>query len=541
MKKILATILAAVLFISSVNMPEVHAEESSNVKNKSIFTTVDTTSTNGNVEKISGRIINSAYADFIPEEMPKASDGSVSIPYTYTANPSYSDVNSAGAYVCEQFVARQGNIQFSYWMPSYSSQIAQQILDDILDTAIAHTAASAPDEGDYLKFQLGGGWYNMSASYMGGSYCMQVTITMSYYTTAEQEQQVNSRVDSLLSSMGLAGKSDYQKIKIIYDYVTSHVTYDYATLYDDTTGKYTAYNALFSGTAVCQGYANLIYRLLREEGIDTRIVTSVDHAWNIVKLGEYYYNIDSTWDAGMGGAYNYFLKNMPDFEDDSSHIREAEYTTAEFNTAYPMAPLSCDPKNASITSGGIYILSHTNKEVFAGLVTTTDMPTDLEYRWLIYDINGGMWRVISDWTLNNEWISWKPDKSGAFLLQAEARVSENHSTHAEYCIGVNHHQQIKGKCQMPYEGAGGGYLIGVESYDNPNQSYQYELLILDCTLLAQNKPAWTYTTGRCGVSSGNAFWTVWQPQYGYYWTLFRVYDRTGNLLDEECFPFENVY
>lgn len=89
-------------------------------------------------------------------------------------------------------------------------------------------------------------------------------------------------------------------------------------------------------------------------------------------------------------------------------------------------------------------------------------------------------------------------------------------------------------------GTGSGYLIGVETYDNPNQSYTYEMLILDCTLLAQGKDAWIYSTGRCGVAQGNALWTTWQPQYGYYWTLFRVYDAGGNMIDEACYGFENI-
>lgn len=198
-------------------------------------------------------------------------------------------------------------------------------------------------------------------------------------------------------------------------------------------------------------------------------------------------------------------------------------------------------KKSAINSGGLYLAEHNNTGVMIGISTTTSEQTDLEYRWLVYDIKEDIWSEVSGWTLNNEWLIWNPGKSGDFLIQGEVRVADNPSSHAEYCIGLVHHQQIKGICQMPYTGPGGGYLIGVESYDNPNQSYSYELLILDCTLLAQNKPAWTYTTGRCGVSSGNSFWTIWQPQYGYYWTLFRVYDETGNLIDEECFPFVNAY
>ena len=85
----------------------------------------------------------------------------------------------------------------------------------------------------------------------------------------------------------------------------------------------------------------------------------------------------------------------------------------------------------------------------------------------------------------------------------------------------------------------GGYLIGIESYDNPNHGYTYEMLILDCTLYAQGLPAWTYTTGRCSAPD-TCLWTIWQPQYGYYWTLFRIYDSNGNLIDEQCYGFENI-
>ncbi len=118
--------------------------------------------------------------------------------------------------------------------------------------------------------------------------------------------------------------------------------------------------------------------------------------------------------------------------------------------------------------------------------------------------------------------------------------SSAQNTNNNQSTNTNQKKYIKGICQMPYTGEGGGYLIGIESYDNPNQSYQYEMLILDCTLYAQGLPAWIYTTGKCGAP-GNCLWTIWQPQYGYYWTLFRVFDANGNMLDQECYGFANVY
>ena len=198
--------------------------------------------------------------------------------------------------------------------------------------------------------------------------------------------------------------------------------------------------------------------------------------------------------------------------------------------------------DATVTSNGIYLASHTNNMITAGLVATPSKSADLEYRWLACDtsVDSEKWTVIQNWTINNEWLNWNPNGSGDYVIVAQVRVVGNESSQAQSSIGIQHHQYIKGKCQMPYTGEGGGYLIGIETYDNPNQEYSYELLVLDCTLLADGKDAWVWSTGKCKVPE-KSFWAVWQPQYGYYWTLFRVYDAKGNMIDQECYPFVNAY
>ncbi len=204
-----------------------------------------------------------------------------------------------------------------------------------------------------------------------------------------------------------------------------------------------------------------------------------------------------------------------------------------------------EPKTSTgtVSSKGIYVYED-NPAIVAGLVhEKSDAKDDVEFRWIACETgNPEAWFEISPWTKNNEWLNWTPEAAGNYVIVCQARVvgNEDKSTIQEAAGVVYKKNVIKGICQMPWWGEGGGYLIGIESYKNPNQAYSYELLILDCTLLIEGKDAWIYSTGRCNVSEGNAFWAIWQPQYGYYWTLFRVYDENGNIIGQECYGFANV-
>ncbi len=220
----------------------------------------------------------------------------------------------------------------------------------------------------------------------------------------------------------------------------------------------------------------------------------------------------------------------------------SQVTVITKETEEPKEPAN-STANAKVTSAGIFV-SSTAPSIVAGCVAEkSDSKAELEYRWVACSVNApNDWYEISPWKKGYEWVSWKPETFGGYVLVCYTRVVGNEeASTVSASVGVNTNPYIKGICQMPYaDNQGPGYLIGIETYDNPNNSYRYEMLILDCTLYAQGKPAWIYTTGKCSVS-GNCLWTVWRPKYGYYWTLFRIYDKNNKLIDEECFGFENIY
>ena len=195
--------------------------------------------------------------------------------------------------------------------------------------------------------------------------------------------------------------------------------------------------------------------------------------------------------------------------------------------------------DGTIKTNGIYCASN-YPSIQAGIsIEKSNEEDDVEYRWVACDSNNPLvWFEVSPWKLNNNWMSWTPEKSGGYVFVCYARVVGNEeASEIQSAFGTEYHKAIKAVCQMPYDG---GFLVGIESRDNPNNSYKYEMLVLDCNLLVQGDPnPWIYSTGKCG-SLDNSLWTLWKPVYGYYWTLFRIYDANDNLIDEVCYGFTNA-
>ncbi|MCD8315243.1 MAG: hypothetical protein LUD44_06410, partial [Firmicutes bacterium] len=257
----------------------------------------------------------------------------------------YDNVADAAEVVREGMVNRTETVVV-YYTCSSSDNISS-IMREIVTEAMEHTGV--PDEGDYLLWSVSD--YKGSASYIDGgtTYYLTITYTITYYTTADQEAELTAKLKTDMESLDLDSKCDYQKVVAIHDYICRNVSYDYTNLNDDTyTLKYTAYAALINGNAVCQGYAALFYRMALMAGLDVRYISGTAtnsegdtgaHGWNIVKIGNTYYNIDTTWDDGTSSEL-YFLKGSTTFDND--HVRDTDYTTEAFTTAYPVPATDYD-------------------------------------------------------------------------------------------------------------------------------------------------------------------------------------------------------
>ena len=254
----------------------------------------------------------------------------------------FSDYDSAVLYLRKQMVSRETEINLNFpesWFTSHKDGLYWDLLYD----AMKCDDSSTGQEGDALLY----GYAGCNVSYSTAGY---IKYTMAYHSNAEQEAKLTEAVAEAMTTLQLNGLSEAKKITKIHDYICNHVDYAYNSTEEQI---YTAYGALCTGKAVCQGYAVLFYRLCKEAGLSVRIISGTGnggpHAWNIVRIGSKYYNMDCTWDGQDATTYNeYLLKSEADFKD---HTRKSwkvagshylDYTSAEFNAQYPMTEKSWD-------------------------------------------------------------------------------------------------------------------------------------------------------------------------------------------------------
>ena len=259
----------------------------------------------------------------------------------------FSDYDSAVSYLRKQMVSRETEITLNFpasWFTSHKDGLYWDLLYD----AMKCDDSSTGQEGDALLY----GYAGCNVSYSTAGY---IKYTMAYHSNAEQEAKLTEAVAAAMAKLQLNGLSEAKKITKIHDYICNHVDYAYNSKEEQI---YTAYGALCTGKAVCQGYAVLFYRLCKEAGLSVRIISGTGnggaHAWNIVRIGSKYYNVDCTWDGQNTATYNDFLlKSEADFSD---HTRKSwkvagshylYYTSAEFNAQYPMTEKSWDESDDS--------------------------------------------------------------------------------------------------------------------------------------------------------------------------------------------------
>ena len=114
------------------------------------------------------------------------------------------------------------------------------------------------------------------------------------------KKKFNIAVASVLKN--LPSGNDFEREEYINNYIIDNCRYDEeAAENNDVQGNENdAYGALVDGKAVCEGYSKAFQLLCNKANIDCVLLSgtadSDNHAWNGVKIGGDWYQIDVTWD-----------------------------------------------------------------------------------------------------------------------------------------------------------------------------------------------------------------------------------------------------
>lgn len=366
-KRLISLVLTFIMLITMVPSTIVEASE---------VTTMESVKASSNQSEVTKPEENTIYAvnplyedvisiDDLKKKLDSSNDEQL---FGSSTGQYFSDYDSAVLYLRKQMVSRETEINLNFpesWFTSHKDGLYWDLLYD----AMKCDDSSTGQEGDALLY----GYAGCNVSYSTAGY---IKYTMAYHSNAEQEAKLTEAVAVAMAKLQLNGLSEAKKITKIHDYICNHVDYEYNSKEEQI---YTAYGALCTGKAVCQGYAVLFYRLCKEAGLSVRIISGTGnggpHAWNIVRIGSKYYNVDCTWDGQDAATYNEFLlKSEADFRD---HTRESwkvagsrylDYTSAEFNAQYPMTEKSWDESTTYAhskedTSGAVTLKAEWNDPV----------------------------------------------------------------------------------------------------------------------------------------------------------------------------------
>ena len=134
----------------------------------------------------------------------------------------------------------------------------------------------------------------------------KVTIKNKKAYTDEEIIFVKAYIDTFIITNIVEGMSDYDKIKLFHDHIINITTYDS----EHTEEKYTAYNLLTSGKAICGGYSDIMSIYLNMIGLQNYKINSDNHIWNLVNLDGFWYHLDTTWDDPVDGKNQYLIHNF---------------------------------------------------------------------------------------------------------------------------------------------------------------------------------------------------------------------------------------
>lgn len=138
---------------------------------------------------------------------------------------------------------------------------------------------------------------SLDTSYSDGTYKGYYDGIGGYRDMSDRYHKATKKLDEVIKSMNLDGKSDYDKFKAVTNWIVSNVRYD-----DNNETKYQhdLTGAVLDGLSVCDGYASTFYYMANAVGLNALFEGGIGndnrirHAWNLVQIDGTYYYVDPT-------------------------------------------------------------------------------------------------------------------------------------------------------------------------------------------------------------------------------------------------------
>lgn len=153
--------------------------------------------------------------------------------------------------------------------------------------------------------------YNVANSY--------TTLVKIKYFEGDDYKSLESAAEAILSQAEKQ-PTDYLKVKYVHDTLINNCSYNLSA--NNKRFNYSAAGPIMYKTGVCEGYSKAFCYLIQSMDIPCLCVPGIainsigeteGHMWNMVKLGENWYNVDVTWDDPVTNTgedllqYDYFL------------------------------------------------------------------------------------------------------------------------------------------------------------------------------------------------------------------------------------------
>lgn len=216
----------------------------------------------------------------------------------------------------------RGNKEFVVYTKDFTKEQLKNInrrLDGYYGYVDSYSIARYPRKGLYqTRFKM-----NISDNYYAYHHLTE-GLNIDEYPRAKE---LAIRAKQILKKILKKNMTDYEKEKAIHDFIVKNGEYGFLKGKQEPE-SYHATGILLEGIGVCNAYTEAMQLLLSLAGVESKIVIGVadeDHSWNLVKLDEKWYHVDTTWDDPVPDEkgrvfYNYF--NLPDEIMEKTHTWE---------------------------------------------------------------------------------------------------------------------------------------------------------------------------------------------------------------------------